>query len=189
MPGSWVEYDVSSQPGVFNQSTGEISVTMVNAPGYSIRVTALAYPNGQIYRALGPVGVVPDPNGVLGGWLEASTGIYIGEIGDGRGTTLTSPEPLLAVNPVPGEAITITTAVSSGGSLTEVYRTVSVMVLTSAPPQHVVKTTLVERPDSAPRAYTMEFDGELKSHIFGDVKPDGTVDATVWVRTRMGSGP
>ena len=181
-PNTFAEYAVSGQPCVFNSLTGELTPTgNIAPPGYSIRITNKAFGPGLIFRALGPVGQVPEAN--AGGWLEASTGDYIGEAGDGKGTTLSPPEPLLPLNPVVGDVRTVMVQPSYGGPpLKVVNRVISVA-------NGVTKTTLVERPEATPRAYTMEFDGEFKTHIFGDVKPDGTVDALMWTRTSVGTSP
>lgn len=169
------EYEVRQMPGTFNPANGLITVgDETQVPFYTIRVTNLPNPDGTVFRALSHGGEALTERGPLGGWLEASTGTYIGEAGDGLADTLTPPEPLLTLRPVAGEMITANVHTQDGGALVVVYQTVSVGAS--------VVTTLVERPDTTPRAYEYEYDGELKQTIYGDVRADGAVDATVWDR-------
>lgn len=195
-PESWDEYDITPMIGTFNRDNGSITVVTTDpTKAGGERITNLSWHMPQqpaqlalarVHTQKGEPALSVDPS-LRATLLERQTEVFIGEAGNFYALSQDPPEPLLSLNPYPGEVLQVFSKIQRPTGETflfeTLYRTISV--------GDEVVTTLVEMPGQIGResAYTHWFDGSLKRLIYGEVDGQGAVTGYLVERTASGRNP
>jgi len=198
-PG-WQEYRIYRGKGKFNRAAGWIDVDMDSlVPGEVNRNTNLKFMSQggpAIARRYSPQGVVVTevPEKLDGCLLERfdSTRKYIGEAGSYAGPDCTEPEPMVTLNPVPGEKFTVTSTATRWDGIkfqhTAEYRTVAIGRDIDGFTNCILTSTL-ESPGvpNGETIYCQAFDGEMALQIYGRVMDEDVVPELVYAK-RVATG-
>lgn len=188
-PGTFYESRIRRGTGKYNPANGYIDFDPDLWPEQELdRTTNLAYtmPDGTPAIArmstaggVSCLSVPPDLNGAL---VEQSDGACIGEVANYGASRQWPPEPLVTLNPIPGEVIFTSSFITyANGGTDASYRT-RYQTISHTPAETI--TTLVEGYDTAaPKAYVQKYvDGEMVEQWAGLADANNDIAEVIFAR-------